>query len=89
MRETIGRLTARVGSGLSRFWNVVRFGGRWHTTTSARCYREAWLSGDGNESLTGFKDRLRSAGARRVSEVHPNAIFVCAGVMGAEHQHCR
>lgn len=39
------RILAKTGSGLSRAWNVIRYGGKWHTTTSARCYRDAILLG--------------------------------------------
>ena len=35
---------SRLGSGLSRLWNVLRYCGKWHTTSSARHYRESWLA---------------------------------------------
>lgn len=45
----VGKAAAKTGSGLSRWWNVRFYGGKWHTTTSARCYREARLSGEGDK----------------------------------------
>jgi hypothetical protein len=42
--ESIGKAAAKIGSGLSRLWNVLRYSGKWATTTSARHYRESHLA---------------------------------------------
>ena len=44
---------------------------------------------EGNENLQDFRDRAMKEGCRLVSEIHPNPVFVYAGVLGSKYaQYC-
>ncbi|MEM1352549.1 MAG: hypothetical protein AAGF27_09395 [Pseudomonadota bacterium] len=77
---TFGAFCADTGDGLPEVSRRARYFAGSLSTEFVRAPRE---------NLDDFKNRVLTEGTKTECEVHPNAIFVYAGLMGAEHQHCR